>query len=221
MSVIKARVRCDPRLLEHWSPILVYGEAASGKTLTALATAVWYSKLRGSRIYLVTSEPQSTLPLASRLLPSDALVYIAYTLEDLVDVLFEVARTVSPGDIIVVDTLTLPYRLEVGDNAQLANRLLSFAAALLARMSELGIASIATSQVHVLINDDTVEPPGYSIIRDYFPLRIRLMRLDTVHRVGLDEDNNVIFELIVRGEGVVEIRCTPRYSSSSYTSPPL
>ena len=220
MTMIRARVYCSPLLLEHWSPILVYGEAATGKTLAALIAATWYSRLKGGRVYLLTTEPQSTLPLASRLLPSDALIYIAYSLEDLVDELYEITRAATSTDIIVVDTLTLPYRLEVAEDAQLANRLLTFAAALLARASELGTPSIAVSQVHRDPDSDRLEPPGYSLIRDYFPLRIHLTKLNPNHRVGLTEDSSVIFELIVGSGGVVEIRCTQRYSSSSSISRP-
>lgn len=220
MGLVRTRVYCDPLLLEEWSPTLIYGEAAAGKTLAALATAAWYSRLKGGRIYLLTTEPQSTLPLASRLLPPDAFIYTAYNLEDLADELLEVTRIASPGDIIVVDTLTSPYRLEVGEDAQLANRLLSFAAALLTRASELGIPSIAVSQVHADPDSERLEPPGYNLIRDYFPLRVHLVKVNPGRRVGLDEDNNVIFELIVGSEGVVEIRCTQRYSSSSSISRP-
>ncbi len=214
MEYLRVRVRCSPALLEHNSPILIYGEAAAGKTLASLSLAAWYARIRSTRVFLVTTEPQSTLPLASRLLPPDSLVYTVFSLEELADILLEVAEKTERRDAIVVDTLTAPYRVEAGTDAELSNRLLTFSAALLAKMAEAGAVVIAVSQVHADPEEGRVEPPGYRLIRGYFPLRVRLERSEAWRRVGFDEDGNVIFELILGDEGVAELLCTRRYSSS-------
>ena len=206
------RVRCDRHLLEEGSPLLIYGEAAAGKTLAALALASWYTRVTGGLVYLVTTEPQNTLPLASMVLSPESLIYTVFSLEELAEVIVEAASGARRGDIIVVDTLTAPYRVEAGDDPSLANRLLTFAAAILAHIAHLGIASIAVSQVHVDPETGRLEPPGYTLIRGYMGMSIALVK-NGARRVGIDEDNNVIFELIIEGRGEAELICKRRYSS--------
>ena len=213
MQYIRVRIHCNQSFLERNNPLLIYGEAAVGKTLTALSLASWHARLRGGRVYLVTTEPQNTLPLASVLLTSDSLIYMAFSLEELTDMLFEITKSSDYNDVIVVDTLTAPYRVEASSNITLANRLLTFASSLLRRAAELGVAVIAVSQVHASLDGGEPIPPGYSLIREYFTLRVLLRRESREYRVGLDEDNNVIFKLVFVAPGEAELTCTQRYSS--------
>ena len=205
MDNINVRVECNPGFVYSTSPILIYGEAAVGKTLAALALASWTAARHGTRVALITTEPQSTLPSASLLLPKDSAIYIAYSLEELVDVAIDAVKSAGPLDVIVVDTINGPYRVEVATNPDVANRLLAFTAALLRRSTERGVAVIALAQVHVDPDTGAEEPPGYTLIAPYFTYRLRLVRRGHV-RIALGAEGEV-FKLIVGG-GRVVIRCT-------------
>ncbi len=210
MDNINVRIECSPGFLYNTSPMLIYGEAAVGKTLAALALASWTAARRGTRVILVSTEPQSSLPSASMLLPRDSLVYIAYSLEELADLLLDAVREAEPLDVIVVDTINGPYRVEVAEDLDVANRLLAFSAALLRRATERSIAVVAVAQVHVDPDTGVEEPPGYTLISPYFATRVHLIRRGW-ERVGLAEGGEV-FKLLVN-EGRVVIRCTQRSSS--------
>ncbi len=214
---MKTRVECHAllKLVEERGPLLVYGRAASGKTLLVLALAREMGLHSDKRIYLIATEPQSTLPAASRLLPAESEVALLYNLADIADYLATRARELKDS-ILVVDSLTAPYRLEVGYDPLIANRLLGFISALLKRIQErLGVTVLATSQVHE-DPEGIEEPPGAPILYTYFPLIAELRRLDQRTRIfALREGESK--NILLRGV----LRVTPGSAELECNAPPL
>ncbi len=215
---MKTRVECRNllRLVEERGPLLVYGRAASGKTLLVLALAREMGLHDDKHIHLIATEPQSTLPAASRLLPASSEVALLYNLADIADYLVTRASELR-GSILVIDSLTAPYRLEVGYDPLLANRLLGFISALLRRAQEkLGVTVLATSQIHE-DPEGAEEPPGAPILYTYFPLVAELKRLDPwtrIFAVREGESNNILLRGVLRvTPGNAELECS--------TTPPL
>ncbi len=183
--------------LSQKGPILIYGEAATGKTQASLFFAkLLYTKRIVDEIFVIVTEPQSTLPAVSRLLPPLAKVLVAYSTFDIIEYLLaHLTRAHQNISLIIVDSLTAPFRVEVGYNPDESIKNLAFASALLFKAAELGNIIIATSQVHSIDGSD--EPLASSIISSYFPSRLRALKLEKGLRVLLDEERQVIIRLML------------------------
>ncbi len=188
--------RCTDAILalSRQGPILIYGEAATGKTLTSLLLAkLLYRAGVVDEIHVITTEPQSTIPAASQILPPSANVHLAHSTFDIIEYLVDNLSAWHKGVVLVVDSLTAPFRFEVGYTPDESVRSLAFVAAMLYRITRLGTIVIAVSQVHE--KDDVIEPIAKSILEKYFTIRFRSMRISRKERLMISETNRVIIRL--------------------------
>ncbi|AEM38062.1 hypothetical protein Pyrfu_0190 [Pyrolobus fumarii 1A] len=210
-------VECERLLnmVNERSPLLVYGEAASGKTLMSLAIIKQlYTRGAINDILLVTSEPVSTLPAASRILPPRAKILTAFSTLDILEYLLEYAlelAKINPRNIggcgIVIDTLTGPYRVDASLLPDISTRVLTLTATLINKIAKrYSCTCIATSQVHVNPETRAEEPPAYTLIQEYFDVVLKLQRIDSRRRLVIDEKGNVIAELLLT-TNMVLIKC--------------
>ncbi len=210
---MKIELKCRQLLdiIETHSPVLVYGEAASGKTIFTLSIAYTLSTRLGAKPVLITTEPQSTLPAASRILPAYAEIHIAYSLADIAEQIVEIAQVHRQRVILVIDSLTAPYRLEVWSDPILATKLLAFTLAVLYKLSN-RYPVLVVSQVHENPEEGGEEPVAYDVTSNYAHLAIRIQRVADGTRLIVihypSNDSKVLFEAhMTIAEGLVEIEC--------------
>ncbi len=150
-------------------PVLVYGEAGTGKT-TLMLEALRRSK--GRSVYIGTEGSAAYQPRVESLGGLDNVLFVE------VDNLKEQTRLVlslaslSPRvlSMLVVDSVNSLYRLE--DDIQKAGMMLGLQMAVLRQLSKAGIVTLATGQVH----GEGDEASGTWLLEFWAPIIIRLQR---------------------------------------------
>ena len=152
---------------------LLYGEAGAGKTVLALELAK--SLCRRACIY-VTTEGLDFLKRAAQvgLDLAKMIVYEAFDLTDLVEAVNLIVERLSESlDLVVVDSVNAPYRVEAGEDRS-TEKFMYVVASLYAISKTLKVPVILTGQVHGVEGD--VEAVGLSVISPWLDCIARVER---------------------------------------------
>lgn len=162
---------------------LIYGEAASGKTAIALQCAMNCAKGGSSVVYVDADRsvsPTRLLQLSGyeRRLLSSILISRPETFDEQDRVIEELDKRVSSNvPLVVFDTITSLYRLELGSTEEtfLLNRRLNYQLARLAQLAkERNSAILLLSQVHGIFREPTIEPVAARLLTFWSDLILRL-----------------------------------------------
>ncbi len=150
-------------------PVLVYGEAGTGKTTLMLEAL---RRSRGRSVYIGTEGSAAYQPRVESLGGLDHVLFVEVdSLEEQTRLVLSLAslgpRTLS---MLVVDSVNSLYRLE--EDIQKAGMMLGLQMAVLRQLSRSGVVTLTTGQVH----GEGDEASGTWLLEFWAPLIIRLKR---------------------------------------------
>lgn len=150
-------------------PVLLYGEAGTGKTVLMLEAL---RRSKGRSIYVGTEGSAAYQPRVETLEGLDHVLFVEVgSLEEQTRLILSLA-SLGPHTLsmLVVDSVNSLYRLE--EDIQRAGMMLGLQMAVLRRLSSFGVVTLTTGQVH----GEGDEASGTWLIEFWAPLIIRLKK---------------------------------------------
>lgn len=199
--------------------ILVYGEAESGKTTLAIQSAVNCARLGFKTIYIDSDHsfsPQRAVQIANgdMELSSQIILMRPKDFEEQAFIIDRLEEYVSEKvGLIIVDTVTSLYRIELGDDAKRSiscNKELNRQMASITQIAKIrNVPSLILSQVRSQIfNQELIQPVAGRVLRFWSDVSIFLKLTDkpaivkasVEHKLKREKEEHILLE--IRKEGL-------------------